>query len=354
MVVTGVTLVRTASRARLFAVRSLPAIALGVFLVIGIVLAFLRDNGWYFCLFAAIGVLAGTAEWLNLRRPGSRQRTRLAVLAAISALLFGYLSLVVSAGFQFPQLVFEAAAGLVSCAWIQFVVARLALPLLFGSCFCSRACWDGFAFELLERRHPEEQAVPRSEALAWGYVAILVGIAAAVSRWDNPALDEVATRWWVVSENVLIVGVGLLLASRWGSRAYCRRLCPFLTVSGLVSKLSVFKITPVRPEFCVECGRCDRSCPMLIEVMAYVRRRKRISDRCCTLCEECVDACPNHCLALSYRSAKPTLTSVKAPAPHPSLLRDIVQPRLRRLLWSRGLDRGSPDRDGPCGPRFDS
>lgn len=307
---------RTAGRATLDEVKSLPAVLLGVFLVIGIVVAFLRDNGWYFCLFAAIGVLGGGAEWLNLRRLGSRQRTRLAVSAAISVVLLGYLSLVVGANFQFPQLVFEAAAGLVSGAWIQLVVARLALPLIFGSSFCSRACWDGLAFEVLERRHPVGQAVPRSEVLAWGYVAFLVGMAAVVSRWHNPALDEAARRWWVVGENVLIVGVGLLLSSQWGSRAYCRRLCPFLTVSGLVAKLSVYQITPVKPEACAECGKCNRSCPMLIEVMAYVRRRERVSDRCCTLCEECVDACPNHCLALSCRSAKTTLTSVQALAPH--------------------------------------
>jgi len=284
----------------------LSGIVLTVFTLIGVCVGCIRRNLNYFYLFAALGVISVASIRATEKRPGCRQPIRLVLLLTVGAILFGYLSLHIGVNFQFPQIVFDMRAGIVTGALIQFAVARLFLPFVFGNAFCSRACWDGAVFELLPKKlgPPVAKMKPRSGVLAWSYVLILVTLALTIPQRHNPAADALARRWWIIGENVWIVGLGLLLMPYWGRRAYCRTLCPFLTVSRLISPVSLFKITPAKPDACVRCEQCNNACPMAVDVMDAVLRHKRISDRNCIMCERCVDACPNDCLRLM--PARPT------------------------------------------------
>ena len=276
--------------------RRVPALALLIFLVIGAMVGGARHSGRYFLLFCAIGALVAAAVHATIRYPERRQAIRLVLLCLIGGGLFFGLSVHVGVNFQFPQIVFDASAGVVAGALIQFVVARLVLPFVFGNGFCSRACWDGAVFELAEKRMGKPRRERRrSELLAWSYLAGVVLLAAAATRWNNPATDEVARRWWILGENALIIVLGLGLPAVWGRRAYCRMLCPFITVSGLLSRFSLFKIAPTGNP-CVECELCNRACPMMVDVMTAAMSGRRVQDRSCILCERCVDACPKSCL----------------------------------------------------------
>jgi polyferredoxin len=82
---------------------------------------------------------------------------------------------------------------------------------------------------------------------------------------------------------ILLLGVtSLFIANFW-----CRYLCPYGALLGLVSFLSPVKIRRVK-ETCTDCMACTRVCPAMIKVHKAGRVR---SDEC-TSCMACVKACP--------------------------------------------------------------
>jgi len=283
----------------------LPFYVLFIFVTIGALVAVFRENNWYFLMFAMIGGIGMTSVMLTDRYPRLSQTIRLIQLSALGIFLFAGLSLRLNVNFQFPQVIFDAAAGIVSGALVQLLIARAAVPFIFGNAFCSRACWDAVIFEWADQGRKRGQGCSgkkRSEFLAWGYLAALVVLAVIVSHWHNPVYDDTARRYWLIGENLWIIVFGLGLTHWLGRRAYCRLLCPFLTLSGLVSRFSLFKITPVNPDNCNECSLCNSACPMKVNVMETVRERRRVRDRQCILCERCVDACPQRCLKIAAGS----------------------------------------------------
>ncbi len=68
---------------------------------------------------------------------------------------------------------------------------------------------------------------------------------------------------------------------------WCRYLCPYGALLGVVSFLSPLKITR-NPEACIDCGKCSRNCPSLLPV----DKKIRIKSPECTGCLTCVSHCP--------------------------------------------------------------
>lgn len=67
---------------------------------------------------------------------------------------------------------------------------------------------------------------------------------------------------------------------------FCRFLCPYGALLGLVSLLSPVKVTRDR-ELCVSCGVCSQFCPAYIPVM----QKKRVNSPECVGCWRCISHC---------------------------------------------------------------
>jgi polyferredoxin len=80
---------------------------------------------------------------------------------------------------------------------------------------------------------------------------------------------------------------GLTALSLLYKNFWCRYLCPYGALLGLLSYLSPLKITR-NEEACVHCHRCTRNCPsgLAVEEKARVRSPE------CTGCLTCVSCCP--------------------------------------------------------------
>lgn len=96
------------------------------------------------------------------------------------------------------------------------------------------------------------------------------------------------SRLTVAVLGVLVVG-SVLVRDLW-----CRYLCPYGALLGLLGRLAPLKVTR-DPQRCTDCRACTRVCPARLPV----HRLRRVASVECTSCQDCVAACPAPgCLAV--------------------------------------------------------
>lgn len=88
-----------------------------------------------------------------------------------------------------------------------------------------------------------------------------------------------ATTAWVV--------IGLVLASMVVQNFWCRYLCPYGALMGLISIFSPARITR-NQSACIDCAKCAKACPSTLPVDQLVQVRSAE----CMSCLECVAVCP--------------------------------------------------------------
>jgi len=92
----------------------------------------------------------------------------------------------------------------------------------------------------------------------------------------------------------------LFVLSLFYRNFWCRYLCPYGALLGLVSLLSPLKITRNK-EACIHCGKCTKNCPSLLPV----EKLKSVRSPECTGCLTCVSHCPaNNALDISLARKK--------------------------------------------------
>lgn len=84
---------------------------------------------------------------------------------------------------------------------------------------------------------------------------------------------------------VIILLLGLL--SVFIKNFWCRYLCPYGALLGIISVLSPMKITR-KPNSCIDYELCTKACPSSINVHSAIR----VWSNECTGCYSCVEACP--------------------------------------------------------------
>jgi len=103
-----------------------------------------------------------------------------------------------------------------------------------------------------------------------------------------------------MSTFTLWVLIALVVLSFLYKNVWCRYLCPYGALLGLVSKLSPIKVRR-NEEKCVHCGACTKSCPALIDV----EKKETVASAECFGCLTCVSKCPAEgALDISVRQRK--------------------------------------------------
>jgi len=85
----------------------------------------------------------------------------------------------------------------------------------------------------------------------------------------------------------LVVIGALLLLSFFFRNPFCRFLCPYGALLGVLSRFSPVKVERAWSA-CISCGGCNKACPSHIDVM----HKERICSEECIGCLRCVSSCP--------------------------------------------------------------
>lgn len=92
--------------------------------------------------------------------------------------------------------------------------------------------------------------------------------------------------WSESAVGLVLLGI-TVLGSILYDRFFCKYLCPMGAIYGIIGKLSPFKV--VRNEnLCIDCGACNRVCPMNIDV----QHSTAVTSAECINCSLCVLDCP--------------------------------------------------------------
>ncbi len=185
-------------------------------------------------------------------------------------------------------------------------MAFLLMSLLLKKAFCAWLCPVGTLSEYLWRmgrkvfgrnfRLPAWADLPLRglKYLLLGFFLFAVGAMSAEALqgfMDTPyglvADVKMLNFFRDMGQTAVLVIALLVLGSMLVRNFWCRYLCPYGALMGLVSLLSPVKIRRDK-DACVDCGKCARACPAGLPVDCLVQIRSAE----CSACMICVAACP--------------------------------------------------------------
>jgi ferredoxin-type protein NapH len=142
--------------------------------------------------------------------------------------------------------------------------------------------------------------------LAFVAMAALGTLAPVYCDWLCPfkLVTEYAAPVDLRSFVALVFFVGLFLALvvvlplLTKRRTQCSILCPFGAMQSLLDRISPFRVA-VNSAACVDCGACDRACPM-IALNSRCRAGGR-PESSCVKCGTCFSACPKGAIGYAFR-----------------------------------------------------
>lgn len=172
--------------------------------------------------------------------------------------------------------------------------------------FCSWICPVGLLSESLWRVRPRQLkkvVMPRLPDLVFRslkYILLAFFLYTIVLQMSAPALKQfIHSAYHIVADikmlrffthmsatTMAVLGV-LMLLSFVFPYFWCRYLCPYGALLGIVGFLSPVKVRR-NPSSCTNCGHCNRACPSRIRVSDG----KVVNSDECIGCGRCAEACP--------------------------------------------------------------
>ena len=260
-------------------------ISLLVFETIAVALWMSLDNAFYLFNFSYIGICLSIGLFLYTKKV---KCARNVVQFAVGIYMLVYLGVICKENMQIEGFWYYLFLGAFEAAVIHYLVAKILGPLLFGRGWCGYACWTAMILDLLPYKQP---AQPRKKIDYIRYLifALSLSLVASLFIFKVQSIETVML-WSFIIGNALYYTIGIALAFAFkDNRAFCKYICPITVFLKPVSYFSLLRVKCDTAK-CVSCGKCERICPMNVEVAN--NSRKRVNATECILCFKCVEACP--------------------------------------------------------------
>lgn len=204
----------------------------------------------------------------------------------------------ISALLGLRQLIFDGSYDKVHPAGLTILLAAIIMSALFKKSFCGYICPVGYVSEQVSKAGLKVRihryihyplTVLKYLILGFFIYSIFFvmntdSAAIFIESQYNKVSDAKMLDFFISpSFTTAVVVSALVLLTLVFKNFWCRYLCPYGALLGIVSFLSPFKIKRSDPD-CVKCGRCAKSCPMDIPVD---NRHKVVSPECFG-CMNCV------------------------------------------------------------------
>ncbi len=212
---------------------------------------------------AVLAAALSLAAWLAVKR---RSRRGIFWLMVFSLLYFGFYKqgcICPIGSIQNVALSLFNSHYALPITVLFFFGLPLLFALFFGRVFCASVCALGAIQDLVAIKPiqlPRKVTIGLS-VIPYAYLSLAVLLAATntgflICRYD-PFIG-----FFRLTGNApyLYLGAGFLVAGVFIARPYCRFLCPYGALLGLMSRLSRSHLT-ITPTDCVNCRLCENSCP---------------------------------------------------------------------------------------------
>lgn len=191
-------------------------------------------------------------------------------------------------------------------AAMVLVVVFFGVSLLLKKTFCSWLCPVGTVSEYLwklgRKIFRQNLTVPKWLDIPLRSLKYILGglfVYIVVVMSVDALLDFMVAPFGIIADvkmlnffmELSLVGAGVLLSlvllSVCIQNFWCRYLCPYGALMGIVSVVSPVRIRR-DADACIDCGKCNKACPAHLKVDQLVQIRSLE----CTSCMECVAVCP--------------------------------------------------------------
>ena len=237
-----------------------------------------------------------------------RQRLRRTIVF-ISFLLFP-----VTIWYFSPYLMIQAASEhIMNGSFIVFMTMLIASMFL-GRVWCGWLCPAGGMQECLIRCNEKPAKQGWRDKIK--FIIWILWIATVIVTFILGKNDVTVDFFYMTDHGISVSGIynyviyyGVLLilvlpALIHGRRAACHYLCwmaPFMVIGSSIGRFLRLPQLHIEgdTERCVSCGRCNKVCPMGLDVRSMTKEGKNAKCAECIQCGACVDECPGK--ALKYR-----------------------------------------------------
>lgn len=170
--------------------------------------------------------------------------------------------------------------------WVVIFVLSAVLSVVLGRFYCSWICPMNTSFRLinliygkLKIKRFNTPTFLKRRVFRYGLLILFLGSMLVINKLGlnlNPLL--------------YITLFSILLTLFFEEAFWHRHLCPFGTILSLTSRKAVHRLN-IEEETCIECGKCQLTCPSSSIITIENGKRRNVSSEC-LLCGNCVDVCP--------------------------------------------------------------
>jgi polyferredoxin len=230
-------------------------------------------------------------------------------LRSVSALIFSFIVLTGLVGNPHTSI----AASFTWLIWWTLLIFFIAFG---GKIYCAACPWDFFAdlfqFGLSKSVHGEKKSLQKKwpKFMRNIYPATILFI---IITWLELGFHLTSDSYLTSILGVMVVGAVVLSSQIFERRSFCRFACPIGRISGVYAQTSPIEMRVRKKEVCQTCSgmECVRGGDNGTKCPTFQLPYKLNQNTYCTLCTECVRACPEQNLTLYARPLNEDLKKVR-------------------------------------------